>query len=179
MKIRSLTLFLALVTMCGCTGTGLGRKSGNVGPLRDERREQAMRQFETHRDTAQYKSAIECWRTGDRFTCEAQLKSLVARNPKHLEARQALADLAMEHGDLSAAEEQLRELLKQAPNDPQTHHSLGLLLESQEKHDEAQQHLRRAAELDPDSTLYQLCLQRETPATTAATTTAVAATAER
>ncbi len=166
MKNATALLLLLLTSLVGCAG--MGRKS-DVGPLRGERRELAMKQFEVHRDTAQYKSAIERWEAGDRFTCEAQLKSLVARNPQHLESRQALADLAMEHGDAAAAEEQLRELLKLAPDNPQTHHSLGLLLESQDKTAEAQQHLRRAAELDPNSTLYQLCLPVETKTAPVAT----------
>jgi len=158
MKTFTLVVISLLTSLTGCAGVG---NKGAAGPLRGERREQAMKQFEIHRDNAQYRAAIERWEAGDRFTCEAQLKGLVARNPKHMESRQALADLAMEHGDSVGAEEQLRELLKLAPDNPQTHHSLGLLLESQNKLDEARQHLKRAAELDPNSTLYQLCLQGE------------------
>lgn len=158
MKTRWLMFVIAIVAAVGCAGTGLKRQSGDVAPVREDRREEAMRKFETHRDNAQYQAALECWRMGDRLTCEAQLKSLLSRNPKYRDARQALADLAIEQGDAAGAESQLRELLKQSPNEPQTHHSLGLLLESQNRHEESLTHLRRAAELDPDSMLYQLCL---------------------
>lgn len=170
MKSTTALALLWLVSLVGCAS--LGRKDGTA-PVRGDRREQAMKQFEVHRDTAQYKAALERWEAGDRLTCEAQLKGLVARNPQHLESRQALADLAMERGDMAAAEEQLRELLKLAPGNPQTHHSLGLLLESQQKTADAQQHLRRAAELDPGNTMYQLCLPSDSA------TSPVARVAER
>ena len=133
-----------------------------------ERRDDAMRQFEVHRDTAQYQAAMDRWQAGDPFTCEAQLRSLVSRNPKHMKAQRALADLAMERGDAEAAEAQLRELLKLEPDDAQTHHSLGLLLELRQQHEESRQHLAKAAELAPDNTLYQLCLpEQPKPAPTA------------
>lgn len=168
MKNKLAIVALLWVGASGCAATNFTQKSGDLAPIRGQRREQAMRQFEMHRDNAQYQSALERWRAGDRFTCEAELKSLIARNPKHVEAHQALADLAMERGDEATAEAQLRELLKLAPEDAQTHHSLGLLLESQNRIPEARTHLERAAQLDPDSTLYQLCLQGSpSPATDA------------
>ena len=128
-------------------------------PLRGQRRDEALQRFDRHRDNAQYQAAMERWRSNDPFTCEAQLRGIVRRNPEHLEARQALADLMLDRGDAAAAEQELRELLKVSPDNPQTHHSLGLLLQSLDRDPEAQPHLQRAAELAPDNTLYQLCVQ--------------------
>ena len=56
------------------------------------RREQAVRQFETQRETAEYHAAMERWTSGDPNTCEAQLRGLVARNPKHADARRILRE---------------------------------------------------------------------------------------
>jgi Flp pilus assembly protein TadD len=160
MKSARLLLIVACA-LSGCAAPKFLSKTKDVAPMRGERRDEAMRQFEVHRDNAEYQAAMERWTSGDPFTCEAQLRGLVTRNPKHLAGRQALADLAMERGDGEAAEQQLRDLLKIAPDDPQTHHSLGLLLAARDQTDEARQHLSRAAELAPDNTLYQLCMQHD------------------
>lgn len=160
MKYLFLLIATCLLLASGCATPGFLKKSGeDVGPVRGDRREQAMRQFEVHRDSAQYQAAMDRWKAGDPFTCEAQLQSLVERNPKHMQAHQALADLAMERGDTETAEQKLRELLKLAPEDAQTHHSLGMLLELKNQHEEGRQHLKRATELAPENTLYQLCVQ--------------------
>ncbi len=156
-------LLCLAVVASGCALPKPWQKStgADVAPLRGTRRDQAMKQFEQHRDSAQYLAAMDRWKAGDTFTCEAELRALVGRNPKHLEARQALADLALERGDTTKAETELRELLKIAPEDAQTHHSLGLLLHSQQRDTEAQEHLAKAATLAPDNMLYQLCAQPE------------------
>lgn len=156
-----LTSTLAMVGMAsGCARpNALQKPTVDVAAQRAQRRQQATRQFENQRDMAQYHAAMERWNAGDRHTCEAQLRGLVSRNPKHLEARRALADLALDQGDMLRAESELREVLALAPEDAQTHHSLGLLLESANRSGEAQQHLAKAAELAPDNTLFLLCLQ--------------------
>ncbi len=161
--VRCQWLLCLVVVLGGCALPKPWQKStgADVAPLRGARRDQAMKQFEVHRDSAQYMAAMERWKSGDAFTCEAQLRALVGRNPQHVEARQALADLAMERGELAKAETELRELLKVVPDNAQTHHSLGLLLQSQQRETEAQEHLAKAATLAPDNMLYQLCAQPE------------------
>lgn len=156
-------LLCLVLVASGCALPKPWQKStgADVAPLRGTRRDQAMKQFEIHRDTAQYQAAMDRWKAGDTFTCEAELRALVGRNPQHFEARRALADLALERGDAAKAETELRELLKLAPDDAQTHHSLGLLLQSQQRETEAQEHLAKAATLAPDNMLYQLCAQPE------------------
>jgi predicted Zn-dependent protease len=163
LRRRSWALLSAVcLSACGCAAPKLWKPGGpDVAPLRGQRRDEALLRFDAHRDAAQYQAAMDRWRANDAFTCEAQLRGIVRRNPKHLEARQALADMMLDRGDTAAAEQELRELLKIAPDDPQTNHSLGLLLQSLDRNDEAQPHLVRAAELAPDNTLYQLCAQPE------------------
>jgi predicted Zn-dependent protease len=155
-----MALSAVCLAACGCAAPKIWKPSGpDVAPLRGQRRVEALQRFDAHRDSAQYQAAMDRWRSNDAFTCEAQLRGIVRRNPNHLEARQALADMMLDRGDTAAAEQELRELLKIAPDDPQTNHSLGLLLQSLDREQEAQPHLIRAAELAPDNTLYQLCAQ--------------------
>ncbi len=165
--------FVNCVAGCGTSHTWLNPSAKDT-PSREERREDALRRFEQHRDEAQFAGAMERWQSGDPNTCQAQLTSIVARNPKHLLARRALADLAMERGNVAQAESELRAILEIAPDDAPTQHSLGLLLESLNRTQEARVHLMRAAELVPDNTLYQLCVQNDdnsTPAAQVATST--------
>jgi predicted Zn-dependent protease len=156
------SIALSILCLCasGCAASKFWKPSGSdIAPLRGQRREEALSRFDAHRDNAQYQAAMDRWRANDPFTCEAQLRGIVRRNPQHLEARQALADLMLDRGDAAAAERELRELLTVAPDNPQTHHSLGLLLQSLDRDEEAAPFLLRAAELAPDNTLYQLCVQ--------------------
>lgn len=132
-----------------------------VAQKREKQREQQVHKFEEQRDSAQYLAAIERWTSGDPDTCEAQLRVIVTRNPKHIQSRRALADMALERGQVAQAEAELRELLAMKPDDPQTHHSLGLLLEAEQRQSEAREHLARAAELDPENLIFQLCLQNQ------------------
>lgn len=166
MKRSLLTGLACVAALAGGCATPMpwAKKSPDVAPARAERREEALKRFEEHRDEAQYAAAMERWTAGDPDTCEAQLRSLVARNPKHLPARRALADMLLDKGNPAQAEAELVAILEFAPDDAQTQHSLGLLLESQGRFDQAHVHLARAAEIAPDNTLYQLCLQNHAEA---------------
>lgn len=162
----------ALLTL-GCATSPFRAPSTELDPgaKRAAQHEEMLKQFEARRDAAQFLAAMDRWRDGDPFTCEAQLRSLVTRNPDHLEGRRALADLALERGDVAQAETELRSLLVSAPDDAHTHHSLGLLLDMTGRSTEAKPHLARAAELSPDNTFFQLCAQEiaSTPETAVAT----------
>lgn len=156
------TMTLAAVALAGAAGCSTPKSwqltGQNVAAQRAQRREEAAKVYESHRDMAQYEAAIGRWESGDPFSCESQLRSLLGRNPKHVLARRALADLALERGDVTAAERELRAALQAAPDDAQTHHSLALLLELQQRPSEAQPHFAQAAQLAPDNPLYQLSL---------------------
>lgn len=158
----------------GCaTPKFLAKPEPDIGAKRAARHEEMLLHFEERRDTAQYLAAMDRWRDGDPFMCEAQLRSLVSRNPKHLEARRALADLSLERGDVPTAERELRAILETFPEDAHTHHSLGLLLDMTGRTGEGRTHLARAAELSPDNSLFQLCVQ-ENVSPSSANSTAIA-----
>jgi predicted Zn-dependent protease len=151
----------------------LAKPEPDISAKRAARHEETLLHFEERRDSAQFLAAMDRWRDGDPFMCEAQLRSLVSRNPKHLEARRALADLSLERGDVATAERELRSILETFPEDAHTHHSLGLLLDMTGHTGEGRTHLARAAELSPDNSLFQLCVQ-ETVSPGSANSTAIA-----
>jgi Flp pilus assembly protein TadD len=151
--------------MAGCAMPKFQKAPQQIDPAekRAAHRDEMLRHFEERRDSAQFLAAMDRWREGDPFTCEAQLRSLITRSPNHLEGRRALADLALERGDVAHAEAELRSLLGIAPEDAHTLHSLGLLLDMTGRREEARAHLSRAAELSPENTFFQLCAEEGRP----------------
>ena len=59
-------------------------------------------------------------------------------------------------GKPKVAEQHLRLLIDRMSDDAQAHHSLGMLLETTGRADEAVHHLQRAAELEPGNALYAM-----------------------
>jgi predicted Zn-dependent protease len=147
-------IFLAAF-LCGCAGwPALKLPVPDVAPIREKRRSEVVEEFETRRDQAQFSAAMSRLRQGDRKGGQGQLLELVERNPCHREARFALADLYLGENDPAAAQRQMRSLLSRAPADAEAHFVLGLILASSGGFEEAEGHLRRAAELEPDNELY-------------------------
>jgi Tfp pilus assembly protein PilF len=135
-----------------------------ITEARQQRHEAAVLAFERQRDQALLEAAIERWQHGDLGGCEARLRSLVARRPDFCDAHLQLAELAWSCENSQEAEAEYRLALQLAPDRADLHHALGLLLEATGRTAEAQQHLARAGELDPESELY-----RPAAATTAPT----------
>jgi len=128
----------------------------DVAATRAEREEDAIEDFEQTRDGALYQSALAQWRDGDAVACESILVRLLQRSGGHREARVMLADLYASTGKPKAAEQHLRLLTERNDDDAQAHHSLGMLLETNGRFDQALRHLQKAADLEPDNELYSL-----------------------
>jgi predicted Zn-dependent protease len=111
---------------------------------------------ERRREKMQYQAAVSRWNEGEAAGCQRLLMALLGRRADFRDARRLLADVCLARHDLPEAELHLRILLEQDPNDAQTHHSLGLLLEESGRRDEALFHLDRAAGLEPANELYAL-----------------------
>ncbi len=159
LRVRSriaLTVFAPALVMAGCTtvGSPLADLPDDVAQTRTEREEKAIEEFERTRDAALYQAALARWRDGDAVACESLLVRLLQRNNEHREARLMLADLYASTGKPKAAEQHLRLLIDRTADDAQAHHSLGMLLNTTGKADQALFHLQKAAELEPDNELY-------------------------
>jgi tetratricopeptide (TPR) repeat protein len=146
-----------VISGCATVGQPPAGLPEDVAATRTEREETAVRDLERTRDSALYEAALAQWRDGDAAACESMLVRLLQRNDEHRKARLMLADLYASTGKPKAAERHLRLLTEQDASDAQAHHSLGmLLLETAGKADEAIEHLKKAAELEPDNELYSL-----------------------
>jgi predicted Zn-dependent protease len=129
-----------------------------VSEKREERAAEAIRDFEEHRDAAQYQAALDRWRQGDAGRAESQMAALVARRPDMFEARLRLAEILWARGDASA-EEHFRAVLSKDEACAEAHHGLGLMLDGLGRRDEARQNFERAAGLEPANETYQATLK--------------------
>ena len=145
----------AALSVGGCAGLKvLPPPIEDIAPQREERKQEVVEDFEQRRDESQYQAALAAWERGDTRGCEEQLVQLLRRNPNHHTARQTLADLYLEGQNFPAAEKHYRQLIQDQPRDAQARHSLGLLLELQGRHEEAQQQFAQAAQLEPSNPLF-------------------------
>ena len=154
----SRTALASTLAISGCVtvDSPLAGLPDDVAPIRAEREEDVLEDFERTRDGVLYQAALARWRDGDAAACESMLARLLQRSDGHRAARLMLADLYASTGKPKAAEQHLRLLTGRDDDDGQAHHSLGMLLETTGKPDQALQHLQKAAELEPDNELYSL-----------------------
>ena len=145
-----------LLAASGCATWREHFTSPGVTEQREQRHTEALQSFEKHRDEAQLAAAIDRFQQGDLAGCRERLISLVERRPELHEARLRLAEVCWGLDDPAAAEQHFQALLNAQPDHAEGHHGLGMLLIAVGRFDEAQPHLRRAAELDPENEIYRL-----------------------
>jgi predicted Zn-dependent protease len=154
---RTLPIWLAGCLLCGCAGWRQFADPSSTSEEREARAAEAIRQFESQRDAAQFHAALDRWRQGDLAKAESMFAALVARRPEFWEARLRLAEILASRGD-SAAESHYTAVLAANPNHAEAHHGLGVFLDSMNRMAEAEQHLQQAAELEPENAVYQTTL---------------------
>jgi Flp pilus assembly protein TadD len=159
-SFAALSMFCAVAMLTGCASLPTGHASRKAKKTETpqtyaERKREAVIAFERQRDVAQVQAAINHWQRGDVQKSMSMLTAIIARVPSNVNARLRLAEVLTAQEDFAGAEVQLRECLTHAPNSAEVHHTLGMLLtEGPGREQEAQTHLRRAAELEPENELY-------------------------
>ena len=88
--------------------------------------------------------------------CREQLESLLARNPKHCDARLLMADVLMSTQQPLAALVQVQEALKYHADNPDVQYAMGLTLDLNGRPDEALAYYERASKAMPNNEAYSL-----------------------
>lgn len=146
-----------LLLATGCAGWKPHAASKpTVSENRSLRHSAVVRDFEQQRDAMQLQAAIDRFNQGDLAGCESRLVKLVERRPDFAEARLRLAEVAWSRGDAAAAEQHYQAVLSARSDSAEAHHGLGMLLTAVGRFGEANPHLRRAIELDPQNEAYRL-----------------------
>jgi tetratricopeptide (TPR) repeat protein len=129
-------------------------QAGDVGPPRENRKEEIARDFDRTRDDAQFEAAASCWQRGDTEGCKNMLTGLLERNPTHRRARLLLADLYLFNGAPNDAIVQLRKVVENDPKDAMAHHALAQVLDASGERNEALTHYEKATTLDPKNEVF-------------------------
>ena len=159
MKIATYIALLSLLLLTGCASLP-NQSIRRVKPAEKnltyaDRKREAVKAFEQQRDAAQVQAAINHWQRGDVQKSIAMLSAIIDRVPADVNARLRFAEVLTSQEDFAGAEAQLRQCLIHAPDSAEVHHVLGMLLsEFEGREQEAEQHLRRAAELEPENEFY-------------------------
>jgi tetratricopeptide (TPR) repeat protein len=88
-----------------------------------------------------------CDHAGRETAALALLQRLVAANPNHLDATQALAMRLFLAGELDAAEVHARNTVRLAPSDPRSHNLMGMILTEAQRPQAGEFHYRKVLEL--------------------------------
>jgi tetratricopeptide (TPR) repeat protein len=161
-ELRAMVLGLAaLALLCGgCAG--FRQKFGianDVKPTLDERHSETVRNFESRRDNAQLQGALARFRSGNTAEAQDLIGVIVKRNPEHLAARIAMAELLLMQDNPEEALQHLEFVAKRAPNDVSTKHLLGVAHEALGQMDVALACYQQAAKLEPQNEIYQTSYQ--------------------
>lgn len=154
-----LWLPISAVMCIGCASNPLKKlvaPVANVAPERELRSEEAIAEFERHRDQAQFTAALTRWREGDLIECRMTLDEIIERNPEHTEARLLLAELLLVEKQPQTALQHVQNVLNLEPENPVAIHTAGLVQEALGNNSAALEQYKRATELEPDNEVFLL-----------------------
>lgn len=126
----------------------------NIHPMRKDRAQQAVKDFDRQRDEAQYQAAATSWRQGDYVACNEALDKILARNPAHRNSLLLQADVDLEHDRPTEAVDTLRKAVQAHPQDAEVAYKLALALEADHQVSEALHFFQTASQLAPTEAKY-------------------------
>jgi tetratricopeptide (TPR) repeat protein len=157
----ALCWLLALAIGCAAAGVPKALTQGGVTPERQKRNEEAVRLFEQQRDFAEYETAKARWeQQDDAEGCREALMKLLARNPRHREARLLLAELFLSGDDFQGAYEQVKAALDAYPNDGEVQYTMALALDASGRTSDALAYYERATKMNPQSETFAAAYRR-------------------
>jgi tetratricopeptide (TPR) repeat protein len=130
----------------------------DVRPEREKRARDVAASYDRRRDEIQLQVAVSSWRQGNPEGCRELLTSLLRRNPTHREAQLLQIELALVEEHLDEARQWSESLLLQLPSDAEVAHIAAMVCDAQGDEDEAREHFRRAAKLEPNNQVYAASL---------------------
>ena len=155
-----LWLWPLLVLAVGCSSLSVSDPSGEgISEKRQQRTEEAVRSFESSRDSAQYQAALACWNQHDVKGCEEGLRRLLQRNPNYRDAQLLMAEVYLTSNRPQEAFNCVEQALAAHPNDARVQYTMGLLLDTTGQSTGALAYYRQAAKLEPGNEVYAVGYQ--------------------
>ena len=129
---RVVPAVVALALVAGCAGlddfANKLPKAGDASAREPaERREEVLRDFDKHRNYAQFTAAEGAWRRGDLESCRRSLASILGRDPQHRDALLLTAELDAAAGEIEQAARHLRSAAAAHPDDEEVRRRLEAL----------------------------------------------------
>jgi len=128
----------------------------DVAPIREGRAKEAIADFESRREKAQFAAAVARWHAGDLDACHIALDAIIRLDPHHMQARLMLAELLLAEQQPRLALEQVESVLAEEPRNASAVHTAGLAYEALGDTEAAREHFRLATELAPDNEVFLL-----------------------
>jgi len=144
----------ALTWFAGCASVPWPKTvtQGDATPQRKQRAEEFNRHFDQQRDFAEFEAARNAWlQQGDPRGCREGLEKLLARQPRHLEARLLMVELSLAEDDFETAALHAKAALDMQPNDARAQYAMAAALDAQGKTSDALAYYERAAKMDPQN----------------------------
>ncbi|MEN6407021.1 MAG: tetratricopeptide repeat protein [Thermoguttaceae bacterium] len=133
---------------------------GDAAQKQKKRSEEFNQYFDQQRDFAEYQAAEACWlQQRDSKGCRERLEKLLARQPRHREARLLMVETLLAEGQSDAAYRQAKAALDTHPNDAQSHYAMAMSLDAQGKLTEATAYYERATKMDPQNATFAAAYQ--------------------
>ncbi len=167
----SVTLWTRVVDVDPDHGIGFHRLG--VALHREGRHDEAVAAYERSlelrpgRDdsNARYDLALSLLARGEVDAARAELGKVLAADPTHAQALRVWTDVALDAGRPDEARRAWEAALEAEPRDPAIRRGLGAVLMREQRWEDAERHLRFAAEEDPDSaegwTMLGVCLAEQ------------------
>lgn len=145
------TVCLALMACClgGCARWNWPKPPvPDVKPIREQRADQAIREFETRRNEAMYGAALSAWRQGDHAKSRELLTILASRAPTYRAAQVTLVEQLLNDDETAEAVVQAKAAVERFPKDPQLVQLLGIAYATAGDESAANECIERSAELE-------------------------------
>jgi tetratricopeptide (TPR) repeat protein len=155
---RALSLALVACWLGGCAGWSadtLAKAKAklpkppvpDVKPVREQRAKDAIHEFESRRDEAQYQAALSAWKQGDHKKSREQLLALVKRNPRHRAAQMTLIEQLVADDLIDVATERLATLETTFPGDPEVLQFMGAVYAAAGDDDKASECFEKSVQI--------------------------------
>ncbi len=158
--VLSLLFILTLSGLSGCASWPNFKPTvPDVKPMRKARAAQMIKEYEQHRNDAQYQAAVSAWKQGNTDSCRELIDTLLERAPQHRGGRLMLVQLEMLEQELKEARTDIDKLVKEFPDDAEVLHVKGLVCEADGELEQAEKCYRRAIEIAPGNEIFAASLE--------------------
>jgi Tfp pilus assembly protein PilF len=127
MASRLMATLALVLALGGCRAAPQSVQLEDISPLRTDRQQRVVEEFEADRDEAEFHAALNHWEQGEVAACEERLLAILARQPQHQSAVLLLAETRLAAKQIQPATDLLQGMIDHDPVDEQARLSAAVL----------------------------------------------------